>query len=82
MTKNSQIHIYLETELVNNIRKQAKDCNMRISKFCQLKLIGDSQLIKIESLIKELDKKLNTQLNLMREVKNGNKIAGIQRIHS
>jgi len=68
MKKNSQIHLFLETNLAERLRKQADDMNISISELCRRKLKEIPQLMRIEFDIAEINKKLNNQLNFKREV--------------
>lgn len=54
MKKNSQIHILLETGLKEKLEKEAKENNISISEICRRKLRENSQLNRIEELIKRL----------------------------
>lgn len=58
MKKNSQLHLWIETELIEKLRKQAEENNLPVAELCRLKLRENSQLDRIESFIKELDKKI------------------------
>jgi hypothetical protein len=64
--KNSQIHLFLETEVLNSIRIQARNLGISLSKLCRKKLGECSQLDRIEFRLGEIEKKLNTKLNLNR----------------
>lgn len=66
MRKNSKIHLWIETDSKQTIEKQAKEKGLSINEFCRRKLRECSQLYKIEVKLEEIDKKLNTQLNLNR----------------
>ncbi len=65
MKKNSQIHLYLETEILDKLKKYAKDNNISISEVCRRKLREIPQLTRIEALIADL----NNQLKMHKEVK-------------
>ena len=54
MKKNSQIHIFLETELKEKLGKQADDEGISISELCRQKLKENSQLEKIEMMLENL----------------------------
>jgi len=59
MKKNSQIHIFLETELKEKLEKQAQEENLTLSEFCRKKLKNNSQLDKIETILEKILKKLD-----------------------
>ncbi len=54
MKKNSQIHLFLETELKNKLERQAREDGLTISEFCRQKLKESPKLDKIEMMLKEL----------------------------
>lgn len=55
--KNSQLHIYLESDLKEILEKQAREERISICEFCRRKLKEDSKLDKIEKILEELLKK-------------------------
>ncbi len=61
MKKNSQIHIYLETDLYDKLEKQAQENNISLSQFCRKKLQENSQLTRIEMNIEKIFKVLSLQ---------------------
>ena len=65
MKKNAQIHFYLETDLLNSLKKRANEDGFTISGFCRKKLREISQLDKIELLINSLDKKIEFILSTL-----------------
>jgi hypothetical protein len=54
MKKNSQIHIYLETELRDRLQIEAKEEGLTISEYCRLILKRNKQLDRIEEMLKKL----------------------------
>ena len=54
MRKNSQLHLLLETSLLNKLKEEAKKENTSIAELCRRKLRGSSQLDRIEEMIKKL----------------------------
>ncbi|OIO42606.1 hypothetical protein AUJ63_02345 [Candidatus Pacearchaeota archaeon CG1_02_35_32] len=58
MKKNSQIHLYLETELLEKLKKLAEVNNISVSEVCRRKLKDIPQLNRIESLILEIKEKV------------------------
>ena len=75
MRKNCKLRLRLETEVLQSLQKQAEQEGITLSALCRQKLMESSKLEKIEIILKEIQKKLNTKLNLNRRYKNGNKIA-------
>jgi hypothetical protein len=69
MRKNSEIHLKLETELFEKIKKQALDDSVSISELCRRKIKDAPQLSKIEFLLTDISGKINAQLNLNRRYK-------------
>ena len=56
MRKNFQIHLYLETELVEKIKKQATERKISVTSLCRQKLKEDTQLDRIEQTIGKIYK--------------------------
>lgn len=63
MVQNSQIHLFLETELLQSLKMQARNSGISLSKLCRKKLGEISQIDRIEVKLGEIEEKLNTQLN-------------------
>ena len=59
MKKNAQIHFYLETDLLNSLKKRSNDEGFTISGFCRKKLREIPQFTRMESIMLEIDRKLN-----------------------
>jgi len=57
MKKNSQLHIWLETELKENLERQAKEHEVSLCEFCRRKLIESPVLTRIEMKLDNLMKK-------------------------
>jgi len=66
--KNSQIHLYLETELFEKLRKQAEENNISISELCRMKCRENSQIQKIESIVREINEKIKCSTKYKQEV--------------
>ena len=58
MGKNSQIHLFLETEVLQSLKIKAKELGMPLSKLCRKKLGESSQLDRIELILKEIKERL------------------------
>ena len=55
MKKNSQIHIYLETDLIERLKKEAQEEKLSLSSVCRFRLNNyDIRLKKIESTLDEV----------------------------
>ena len=55
MKKNNQLHIFVETKLLNVLKKEADDREISLSELCRYKLRKIPQLDRIEN---KLDKAL------------------------
>lgn len=60
MKRNSQIHIFIETEVLQNLKKQADEEGLSISELCRRKLHECSRLVRIEFMVEQINKKLNS----------------------
>lgn len=58
MKKNSDIHIKLETEYYEKLKRQAEEEGIPISTLCRKRIKEEHSFIKIEFLLNELNKKL------------------------
>jgi len=56
--KNSQIHLFLETDVLQSLKIQARNLGISLSKLCRKKLGECSQLDRIEIRLGEIEKKL------------------------
>lgn len=63
MKRNSQIHLWLETELKELLEKQAQDAKLSINELCRQKLRENDRLTKIEIVLDRIEKRLNIKLN-------------------
>lgn len=68
MKKNSHIHILIETELSERLRKQAEELGMNFSDLCRQKLKDTFKLDRIEMLLIQIDKKLKCSTKFTQEV--------------
>jgi hypothetical protein len=68
MGKNSHIHILIETELSDKLRRQAEELGMTFSDFCRQKLKDTCKLDKIEFIVSEIDRKLKCSTKYKQEV--------------
>jgi len=68
MRKNSQIHILVETELSDRLRKQAEELGMNFSSLCRQKLSDTCKLDRIEFIVSEINRKLKCSTKFKQEV--------------
>ena len=54
MKKNTQLHLVVETDLFERLKKQAKEEGTTISELCRQKLREGSRLIKIEMMLEKI----------------------------
>ena len=54
MKKNAQLHLVLETKLLDILRREAYEQNVPISEFCRMKLRENLKLDKIEKMLEKL----------------------------
>ena len=66
MKKNSQIHLFLETELKEKLEQQAQEQNISFSELCRQKLKNASKLDKIERVLEEIQKFILQNSNLFK----------------
>ena len=58
MKKNSQVHLFLETELVEKLKELARANKISFSELCRRKLREIPQMKRIENLLEDIHKKL------------------------
>ena len=56
MVKNAHLHIVIETDFLNQLKKQAKEKMITVSQLCRLKLQKSLQMDRIELKIDKLIK--------------------------
>jgi hypothetical protein len=54
MKKNCQLHLFLESDLLERLRQEADNNQLSISELCRQKLREYSGLIKIELMLENL----------------------------
>ncbi len=59
MKKNSQIHLFLETELKEKLEKEAQGQNISFSELCRQRLRDNDRLSKIEYVLEQIQIILN-----------------------
>lgn len=70
MVKNSMIRVLIETDLLANLKKKAREENLNFSEFCRRRLIEPLSLIRLESFLKEFYKELQYSNKLFAGNKN------------
>jgi hypothetical protein len=60
MAKNSQLHLFIETEALDTLRRESTDLGVSLSELCRQKLRKPSYLTRIETLIDKLEYKTCT----------------------
>ena len=58
MKKNSQLHLFLESEILDSLKKEADNENLSVSELCRNKIRKNSQLTRIEFKIDILIEKI------------------------
>jgi hypothetical protein len=61
MRKNAQLHLLIESEILDHLRKEASMEEITISDLCRAKLNQNSRLARIESILTEINKKLSNK---------------------
>ena len=61
MKKNCQLHLFLETELLDELRKQSERLNLSVSEICRQKIRQADRLDKIEFILEMILRKLNSK---------------------
>lgn len=69
MRKNTQLHLVVETELFERLKKQAQEEELTISEYCRNKLKENSRILKIEIIMEKIlsileDRKIYKQVPL------------------
>jgi hypothetical protein len=54
MGKNSHLHIVLESDFLNLLKKEAKERSISVSELCRIKLQKNLQLDRIEVVLKNI----------------------------
>ena len=58
MPKNAQLHLFLESDVLESLKEEALQRDISVSELCRQKLSTDSQLVRIEQSLAELKIKL------------------------
>jgi len=54
MKKNSQIHLKIETDSLDKLKKQAQEEGISVSELCRKKLKGEDRLERIEMMLEKV----------------------------
>jgi hypothetical protein len=69
MIKNSQIHFYIETNILQDLKKQAEEGGITLSKLCREKLRDYSLLVRLQETLNRINEKISKEekiLNLLK----------------
>lgn len=69
MNKNSQIHFYIETSILQDLKRRASQEGVTISKLCREKLRDYSLLASLQDTLENINKKIAKEdriLNLLK----------------
>ena len=66
MKKNCKFRIRLDSELMDKLRKEAEELDIPVSELVRRKLNPSSYMLNTLSILEDIQKKLNTKLNLNR----------------
>jgi hypothetical protein len=70
MNKNSQIHFYIETEVLKILKLRASKEGITLSKLCREKLREYSLLVKLYDLLDEINGKISKENEILNFLKN------------
>lgn len=56
MKKNSQIHLFLETDLKESLERQAEEDGISFSELCRKKLKENDRLKRIEFILEQIQR--------------------------
>ena len=76
MKKNSKIHVFLETDLKEQLKKQAENEGISFAELCRRNLRESSKLNKFESMLEQIQKSITNSRGLYKEkhLHNSNKL--------
>ena len=69
MNKNSQIHFYIETSVLKELKKIAVGEGITVSKLCREKLRDYSLLVRLQEMLNHINEKISKEekiLNLLK----------------
>lgn len=59
MNKNSQIHFFIETDILEILKKQASEEGITLSKLCREKLRDYGILIELQKTLQNINEKIS-----------------------
>ncbi len=65
MNKNSQIHFYIETSVLNDLKILADQEGITLSKLCREKLRDYSLLARIQEILENINKKISKEEKIL-----------------
>lgn len=65
MNKNSQVHFYVETEVLRILKLQASKEGVTLSKLCREKLREYSLFIKLQETLTEINNKISREQKIL-----------------
>jgi len=65
MNKNSQIHFYLETDILKILKSQASQEGITLSKLCREKLREYGLLTKLQDTLNEINNKISKEKKIL-----------------
>jgi len=72
MVKNSMIRVLIETEVLDNLKRTAKNENLSFSEFCRRRLLEPQSLAQLELCLKKFYEELKHSNKLITGgIKNG-----------
>ncbi len=69
MNKNSQIHFYIETNILEDLKKRASDAGVTLSKLCREKLREYSLLVKLYETLENINSKISQEKKILELLK-------------
>ncbi|MGV8142264.1 MAG: hypothetical protein ACP5NS_01355 [Candidatus Pacearchaeota archaeon] len=64
MKKTYQLHLRIEIEAIERLKKQAYDKNITLAEICRIKMRQSGQLDKLDYLVQKLEKLLSKDVSL------------------
>ena len=69
MKKNSQIHFFIETDILESLKLKAKDEGITLSKLCREKLREYGLLIKVFETLEKINNKISKEEEILHLMK-------------
>lgn len=68
MKKNYQLHLRIESEIIEQLKKQAKISNLSLAELCRKRIRDSSQLQRIEIILNEMNKTIKYSTKFKQEI--------------